>query len=105
MSALLQHVPEWLHLGHASIALLLCLPCLGFLDAFGDKSQKTNVTNSDYQNSFNTSSSEISSVDGSTNISLGGGESAAAGGTSQIVVVAFASILVIAGLYLLTRRK
>ncbi len=66
-------------------AFVLIVPCLWFLDAFGDKSQKTNSTTSLYENSFNSSSSKIESLDGSTNITLGGGESSSSGTSGTTV--------------------
>ncbi len=76
--------------------------CLGFLDAFKSTSQNTSSQSILYENAFNTSTSEISNLDGSTQISLGGESS---GGTSGIVVVAFAAVLILGGLYLLTRKR
>jgi MYXO-CTERM domain-containing protein len=102
MIATLQSMPSLWML--ALVVLVLLVPSLWFLDAFGDKSQKTNSTTSLYENSFNTSSSEIQSLDGSTNVTLGGGESSSSG-TSSIVIVAFAAVLVLGGLFLLLRRK
>ncbi len=86
-----------------ALFVLLSPMLLGFLDAFGDKSQKTVSTTSVYENAFNTSTSDISSLDGSTNLTLGG--ESAGGGTSSIVVVAFAAVLVLGGLFLVLRRK
>jgi len=82
---------------------LMVLPLLGFLDAFSNRSQRTTNTTSLYENAFNTSSSEISSVDGSTTITVG--EPGGGGQTSSIVVIAFAAVMVLSGLYLITRRQ
>lgn len=76
---------------------------LGFLNAFENRSQSTTSQNLLYENSFNASTSEIQNLDGSTQITLGGEQSG--GGSSGIVVVAFAAILVLGGLYLLTRKR
>lgn len=102
MIATLQTIPSLWML--ALVVIVLLVPSLWFLDVFGDKSQRTNSTTSLYENSFNTSTSEIQSLDGSTNVTLGGGESSG-GGTSSIVVVAFAAVLILGGLYLVLRRK
>lgn len=86
------------------VLVLLGSPfCLGFLDPFKRQSQSTSSQSILYENAFNTSTSEISNLDGSTQISLGGESSG--GGTSGIVVVAFAAVLILGGLYLLTRKR
>lgn len=85
------------------LAFVLSPFCLGFLDAFKSQSQSTSSQSILYENAFNTSTSEISNLDGSTQISLGGESSG--GGTSGIVVVAFAAVLILGGLYLLTRKR
>jgi hypothetical protein len=77
--------------------------CLGFLNAFENRSQETNSVSTLYSNAFNASTSEISNTDGSTQITLGGESSG--GGTSGVVVVAFAAVLILGGLYLLTRKR
>ena len=77
--------------------------CLGFLDAFKSTSQNTSSQSILYENAFNESNSEISNLDGSTQLTLGGESSG--GGTSGIVVVAFAAGLILGGLYLLTRKR
>lgn len=76
--------------------------CLGFLDAFKRTSQNTSSQSILYENAFNSSTSEISNLDGSTQITLGGESS---GGSSTIVIVAFAAVLILGGLFLLTRKR
>lgn len=90
---------------YLAVLLVLLSPfCLGFLDAFKSTSQNTSSQSILYENAFNQSTSEISNLDGSTQITLGaGGESS--GGTSGVVVVAFAAVLILGGLYLLTRKR
>lgn len=88
------------------LVVLFFLGCpfsLGFLDAFKSTSQSTSSQQLSYNNAFNSSTSEISNLDGSTQISLGGESSG--GGTSGVVVVAFAAVLILGGLYLLTRKR
>jgi hypothetical protein len=75
---------------------------LGFLDAFKSTSQNTSSQSILYENAFNSSTSEISNLDGSTQITLGGESS---GGASTIVIVAFAAVLILGGLFLLTRKR
>lgn len=76
---------------------------MGFLNAFENRSQETNSVSTLYSNAFNASTSEISNLDGSTQITLGNETSG--GGTSGVVVVAFAAVLILGGLYLLTRKR
>lgn len=76
----------------------------GFLDAFKSTSQNTSSQSILYENAFNSSTSEISNLDGSTQITLGG-DGQSSGGTAGIVVVAFAAVLILGGLYLLTRKR
>ncbi len=101
MIASMNSIPSLWMLG--LVVLVVLVPSLWFLDAFSNKSQRTNNTTSLYENSFNTSTSEISSLDGSTNVTLGNESSGQ--GTSSIVIVAFAAVLILGGLFLVLRRK
>ena len=94
------------HLAHG-LALVLVLPCLGFLDAFGDKSQRSTAVTQSWANSNNSATSVNNTTDNAGNTTLNFGTGAGAGGggaLSDNLPIIVGGVVLVAALMFLNRK-
>lgn len=72
-----------------------------FLDAFGDKSQKTNITS--ISDAYNSTWSQVNNTSDSGNTSVSIGSGSGSGGAADLVPGVIALFAILGGLYLITR--